>query len=187
VLLVLGTATVAGSVWYVHDAAGGRIYSAADVPPAPVALVLGALVEPDGTPSEFLAARLTLAQRLYDNGTVARLLVSGDRRPGYDEPDSMRDWLVAHGVPADRIVVDGGGVDTYQSCARAGQVFGVHEVIVVSQTYHLDRSVTLCRHLGVDATGVGDGTVRRRWFSWWRAVVREWGADVKAVARLSVS
>jgi vancomycin permeability regulator SanA len=186
VLLVLGTATVGASVWYIHEAARGRIYSAADVPPAPVALVLGALVERDGTPSEFLVARLALAQQLYDSRKVARLLVSGDRRPGYDEPDAMRDWLVAHGVPADRILVDGGGVDTYQSCARAGRVFGARQVIVVSQTYHLDRSVTLCRHLGVAATAVGDDTVRGRWFSWTRAVVREWGADVKAVARLIV-
>jgi vancomycin permeability regulator SanA len=185
VLVVLGTATVGSSVWYVHDAASGRVYSAQDVPPAPVALVLGALVEPDGVPSDFLVARLALAQRLYDTGKVHELLVSGDRRPGYDEPDTMHDWLVAHGVPADRIMVDGGGVDTYQSCLRAGRVFGVHQVIVVSQTYHLDRSVTLCRHLGVDATAVGDDSVRGRdRFSWWRATVREWGADVKAVARL---
>lgn len=187
VLVLVGTVTVAGCVWYVHSAARGRLYSAQDVPTAPVALVLGALVEPDGTPSDFLVARLALAQRLYDTGKVHELLVSGDRRPGYDEPDTMRDWLVAHGVPADRIVVDGGGVDTYQSCARAARVFGVHQVIVVSQTYHLDRSVTLCRHLGVAATGVGDDSVRGRdWFSWWRATVREWGADVKAVARITV-
>jgi vancomycin permeability regulator SanA len=186
VLVLLGTATVAGSVWYVHQAASGHRYSVADVPPAPVALVLGALVEPDGAPSEFLVGRLALAQRLYDSGKVTRVLVSGDRRPGYDEPDTMRDWLLAHGVPVDRIVVDAGGFDTYQSCARAGRVFGVHRAIVVSQTYHLDRAVALCRHLGVEATAVGDDTVRRRWFSWWRATVREWGADVKAVARLAV-
>jgi vancomycin permeability regulator SanA len=186
VLVVVATATVAGSVWYVHESASGHRYSIADVPPAPVALVLGALVEPDGSPSEFLVARLTLAKRLYDSGKVSRLLVSGDRHPGYDEPDTMRDWLVAHGMPNDRIVVDGGGFDTYQSCARAGRVFGVHEVIVVSQTYHLDRAVALCRHLGVAATAVGDDTVKRRWFSWWRATVREWGADVKAVFRLAI-
>jgi vancomycin permeability regulator SanA len=182
ILAVLGTVTVLGSVWYVDRGARGHLYSAADVPPTDVALVLGALVDPDGTPSAFLTARLALAKRLYDTGKVRVLLVSGDHsRPDYDEPDTMRDWLVAHGVPASRVVVDYAGVDTYDSCARANRIFGVHQAVVVTQTYHLDRAVTLCRHLGVDATGVGDDSVRGRRFSWWRATAREQGACVKAV------
>jgi vancomycin permeability regulator SanA len=166
--------------------ARGHLYSATDVPPAPVALVLGALVRPDGTPSSFLTARLELARRLFDAGKVRVLLVSGDHtRPDYDEPGTMRDWLVAHGVPARRVVVDYAGVDTYDSCARANRIFGVRQAIVVTQTYHLDRAVTLCRHLGIDATGVGDDSVRDRWFSWWRASLRERGACVKAVVDLA--
>jgi vancomycin permeability regulator SanA len=173
---------VLASVWYVDRGARGHEYPAADVPPAPVALVLGALVQPDGTPSAFLTARLALAKRLYDAGKVRVLLVSGDRHgPDYDEPDTMRDWLVARGVPAMRVVVDYAGFDTYDSCARATRVFGVRRAVVVTQTYHLDRAVTLCRHLGIDAVGVGDDSVRGRWFSWWRASVREQGACVKAV------
>ena len=177
-----GTATVLGSVWYIDRSARGHLYSADDVPPEPVALVLGALVQPDGSPSAFLTARLALAKRLYDAGKVRVLLVSGDHsRPDYDEPDTMRAWLVAHGVPAGRVVVDYAGFDTYDSCARAARIFGVSRAVVVTQTYHLDRAVTLCRHLGIDAVGVGDESVRGRWFSWWRASVREQGACVKAV------
>src|SRR5207302_191038 len=145
-------------------------------PAAPVALVLGALVSPDGTPSDFLVARLALAQRLYATGKVKVLLVSGDHsRPDYDEPDTMRTWLVSHGVPARKVVVDYAGFDTYDSCARANRIFGVHRAIVVTQTYHLDRSVSLCRALGIDADGVGDASVRGEWFSWWRASLREQG------------
>jgi vancomycin permeability regulator SanA len=174
--------TVPASAWYLGRAARGHLYSAADVPPAPVALVLGALVHPDGTPSAFLTARLELAKRLYDTGKVRVLLVSGDHsRPDYDEPDTMRNWLVAHGVPAHRVVVDYAGFDTYDSCARAERIFGVRQAVVVTQTYHLDRAVALCRHLGIDASGVGDVSVRDRWFDWWRASVRERGAGVKAV------
>jgi vancomycin permeability regulator SanA len=148
--------------------------------------VLGALVRPDGTPSSFLTARLELARRLFDAGKVRVLLVSGDHsRPDYDEPGTMRDWLVAHGVPARRVVVDDAGVDTYDSCARANRIFGVRQAIVVTQTYHLDRAVTLCRRLGVDAAGVGDDSVRDHWFSWWRASVRERAACVKAVVDLA--
>ena len=46
------------------------MYAESDVPQARVALVLGAQVKPDGTPSAFLAARLDLAKRLYDAGIV---------------------------------------------------------------------------------------------------------------------
>ena len=57
-----------------------------------VALVLGAQVNPDGTPSAFLAARLDLAKRLYDAGLVEMIIVSGDHlAPEYDEPAAMRD------------------------------------------------------------------------------------------------
>ena len=61
------------------------------MPPAPVALVLGARVYPNGTPSPFLAARLDLAHRLYQAGKVQVVLVSGDNMaPEYNEPDAMR-------------------------------------------------------------------------------------------------
>jgi len=143
--------------------------------------VLGTQVEADGSPAPFLAARLALAQLLYTTGKVKVLLVSGDNsRPDYDEPDAMRSWLVNHGVPAGKVVRDYAGFDTYDSCARALRIFGVRRAIVVTQTFHLPRAVALCRHVGIDATGVGDDSVRASQVDWWRATVREWGAAVKA-------
>ena len=179
--VLVGTLVLAVSVWSIDRAARGYTYTAQTVPAAPVALVLGALVDPDGTPSPFLAARLALAQRLYTTGKVKVLLVSGDNsRPDYDEPDAMRSWLITHGVPAGKVVRDYAGFDTYDSCARAIRIFGVRRAIVVTQTFHLPRAVALCRHVGIDATGVGDDSVRVAQFDWWRASVREWGAAVKA-------
>jgi vancomycin permeability regulator SanA len=174
--------TVAGSVLWVRAGARGHIYTEQTVPPAPVGLVLGAQVEPDGSPSPFLAARLALAQRLLAAGKVRVLLVSGDHLNwSYDEPGAMRSWLISHGVPAGRIVRDYAGLDTYDSCARAIRIFGVHRAIVVTQTYHLPRAVVLCRHLGIDADGVGDDSVRQFHGPWRQASLREDGACVKAV------
>jgi vancomycin permeability regulator SanA len=172
---------LAGCAWWIDRSARGYLYPAQAVPAAPVALVLGARVRPDGTPAPFLAARLGLAERLYRAGKVKVLLVSGDAgQPDHDEPDTMRRWLVRHGVPARLVVTDYAGFDTYDSCARANRVFGVRRAIVVTQTYHLARAVALCRHLGIDATGVGDDSVRVQPLSWYRAVVREYAACVKA-------
>ena len=154
------------------------------VPPAPVALVLGARVYPSGTPSPFLAARLDLAHRLYQAGKVRVVLVSGDNMAvEYNEPDAMRGYLIDAGMPPEAVVADYAGFDTYDSCARAKRIFGVEQLVVVTQAYHLPRAVATCRALGVDATGVGD-TTQRHTRAWRRGAVRDQLACVKTVIDL---
>jgi vancomycin permeability regulator SanA len=179
--VALGVLTMAGGELWINGESQGHTYAEGSVPAAPVALVLGAQVYPDGTPSAYLAARLDLAERLLDAGKVKAILLSGDHsRWEYDEPGSMQAYLLARGVPASRIVLDYAGFDTYDSCARARRIFGVRKAIVVTQTFHLDRAVALCRHLGVDADGVGDDSVKWMADIWRRNVIRERAAAVKA-------
>jgi vancomycin permeability regulator SanA len=173
-------AMVSCSLW-VSGVAAGHVYDEESVPPAPVAIVLGAQVYTGGTPSPFLAARLDIARRLLADGKVRAILVSGDHsRWDYDEPGAMQVYLVARGVPASQVVLDYAGFDTYDSCARARRVFGVRQAIVITQSYHVDRAVTLCRTQGIDATGVGDDTVRIYKGPWAHSAIRERGAIVKA-------
>jgi len=135
-------------------------YSVAGAPTRPVALVMGAWADSSGRPGGFLEGRLQTALELYRAGKVKVILVSGDNSTvGYDEPDAMRNWLVQRGVPAGKVVADYAGFDTYASCVRAKQVFGVDAVTVVSQDFHLPRAVATCRAVGLDAIGVGDSTV----------------------------
>lgn len=182
---VCASAMVAVSVAFVRLKAAGHRYPETAAPPAPVALVLGAQVYPSGTPSPFLAARLELARRLLAAGTVRVLLLSGDgEAPEYDEPAAMRAYLLATGVPADRMVLDRYGLDTYDSAYRAGHVFGVERLVVVTQAYHLPRAVATCRALGLEASGVGDVSVRRLSPAWVRGAVRDQLACVKTVLDL---
>jgi vancomycin permeability regulator SanA len=154
IVCVLGGLVMIGGEIWVRANSDGHVYSEAAVPAAPVALVLGAQVYADGTPSAYLAARLDLAKRLLATGKVKAILLSGDHRSwDYDEPGSMEVYLLAHGVPARQIVLDYAGFDTYDSCARAKRIFGVRQAIVVTQSFHVGRAVALCRHLGVEATG----------------------------------
>jgi vancomycin permeability regulator SanA len=174
-------AMVAGGV-FVDARAAGHVYSERDVPAAPVALVLGAQVYPGDQPSPFLAARLEIARQLYFDGKVKAILVSGDHaRWEYNEPGAMFEWLVQHGVPNDKIALDHAGFDTYDSCVRADKIFGVRRLIVVTQTYHIDRAVALCRSVGVVADGVADDSVKVYRAPWLYSVVRERGAAVKAL------
>lgn len=173
---------VAGSTIWVRSGADGMLFTEQTVPASPVALVLGAQVYADGTPSAFLEARLDLARRLLESGKVKVLLVSGDNmHHEYDEPTAMRAWLMAHGVPERKIVRDYAGFDTYDSCARAKRVFGVTRVTVVTQSYHIARAVMVCRHIGLDAVGVGDESVSRFKGPWRSNARREYGACVKVV------
>src|ERR687893_668968 len=78
------------------------------------------------------------ARRLYEAGTVRAILVSGDHGAwAYDEPGAMSRWLVERGVPERTVVQDHAGFDTYDSCVRARKVFGVRDLIVVTQSFHL--------------------------------------------------
>jgi vancomycin permeability regulator SanA len=181
--LALAVLAMAGGSLWVRGVAAGHVYDESTVPAAPVALVLGAQVYPDGAPSAYLAARLDLARRLLAAGKVRAILLSGDNgRWEYNEPGAMAVYLIARGVPAQQIVLDYAGFDTYDSCARARRIFGVRQAILVTQTFHIDRAVALCRSLGVAATGVGDDSVRVMTDIWRRNQVRERLAAVKAVA-----
>ena len=181
---VAGVVLLAGSIGFVRLTAADHLYSETEVPPAPVALVLGAKVFPDGTPSPFLAARLDVAHRLYSAGKVQVIVVSGDNMAKeYNEPDAMRTYLINAGMPVEKVVTDYAGFDTYDSCARALRIFGIEKLIVVTQSYHLPRAVATCRALGVDATGVGDDRVRHG-SAWRRGVIRDQLACVKTVIDL---
>ncbi|MBB5957564.1 vancomycin permeability regulator SanA [Saccharothrix tamanrassetensis] len=156
---LLGVLAATPWVW-VRTASAPHRYAAADVPEAPVALVLGAGLR-NGQPTPLLAGRLDVAADLYRRGKVKVLLVSGDNsRKEYDEPSAMRGYLVAKGVPERVIVADYAGLDTWDSCSRAKRIFGVSRATVVTQEFHLPRAVALCREAGLEAFGVGHDTSR---------------------------
>jgi len=156
-----------------------RIFPVSAVPSRDVTLVFGAAMWGEA-PSPYLQKRLDVAAALYKAGKTKVIIVSGTRDGGYSEPDGMKAALVGAGVPAARVVTDYDGTDTYSSCQRARDVFGVKSLIAVSQSYHLPRAVATCRLLGIDALGVGDDTVAHD-LRWQQYRVRELGGDAKLI------
>jgi len=157
-LLILVGMVLGGSSFVAWKMSNSSIYTVDSVPSKDVTLVFGAAMW-GKSPSPYLQYRLDVAAALYKAGKTKVIIVSGTRDGGYNEPDGMKKALVAQGVPAARIVPDYGGVDTYSSCLRARDVFGVRSLIAVTQSYHLPRAVTSCQMLLIDAVGVGDDTV----------------------------
>jgi SanA protein len=165
-----------------------RSFSSSDVPPAPVAIVFGAGLNRDGSPTPVLRDRVTTAANLYFAGKVQKLLVSGDNRFAYyNEPGAMMQYAVLLGVPEKDIVQDFAGRSTYDTCYRAKYIFGVSNAILVTQEYHLPRALFLCNELGVSASGVPADLrqyPRGPYFYW---VLRELPATLAAVWDITVA
>jgi SanA protein len=111
------------------------------------AIVPGAYVFPDGTPSDMLADRLAAALALVRAGTVLRVIASG----GPQEVAGMVAWLEQRGV-AD-VVADPAGVRTWETMRGAAQL-GVQRVVICTQRFHLPRALYLGRAAGLDAVGL---------------------------------
>lgn len=154
-LVLVVAAAVAGSNGFVLGRGVGGTDDLARVRPAQAAIVLGALVQPDGRMSGMLQDRVDRALELWRARKVDRILVSGDHlRWGYDEPTTMRRALQDAGVPARAIFTDHAGVDTRATMVRARRVFAVRDAIVVTQGFHMGRALYLARAAGLQAQGV---------------------------------
>lgn len=133
----------------------GETASVANAPHAQAAIILGALVNADGTMSAMLADRVSRGAELYKAGKVDSVIVSGDHGTwGYDEPTTMRKALQDQGVPSARIFTDHAGFDTWATMKRAREVFKVDSALVVTQGFHMTRSLYLADAAGLKATGV---------------------------------
>lgn len=118
-------------------------------------LVLGAGVYSDGTPGDYLKARLDRAIELYELGVAQTLLLSGDNgQVEYDEVSIMKNYVIAAGVDPDDVFLDHAGFSTYESMYRAQAIFGVESAIIVTQEYHEARAVYIAQSLGIAACGV---------------------------------
>lgn len=132
-----------------------QTFSTDSVPARRVAVVFGAEVKRDGTPSVVLRDRIETAVALYKSGKVGKLLMSGDNRfVDYNEPEAMRRYALTFGVPNSDIVLDYAGRRTYDTCYRAKEIFGVNSAVLVTQGFHLPRALFLCKSFGIDAVGV---------------------------------
>lgn len=126
-----------------------------NIPHKYTGIVLGAKVGNNGTPSNFLADRLDKAVELYKKHKISRFLLTGDHgQVSYDEVNNMKSYLLKHGIPEKDIFLDHAGFDTYDSMVRAINVFEVKEAIIVTQEFHLKRSVYIARKKGMDAYGI---------------------------------
>lgn len=117
-------------------------------------LVLGAGLR-NGKPSPVLKDRLDMAYKLYENGYSRKIIVSGDHgKKYYDEVNVMKNYLLDKGIESNDIFMDHAGFSTYDSIYRAKEIFLANNIIIVTQQFHLYRSLYIAEKLELDAVGV---------------------------------
>ncbi len=166
----------------------GRVYRAEEAPQERVAIVFGAGLQQNGSPTPVLQDRIQTAAELYFQGKVEKLLMSGDNRfLNYDEPTAMKNYAVTLGVPKEDIVLDFAGRRTYDTCYRAKAIFGLDAATLVTQEFHLSRALYLCNALGVKSIGVeaDQRTYLKRSRLYWNA--RETLATLTAFINLYIT
>jgi len=171
-------------IWRTHS----QVYTTAQVPPQRVAIVFGAGLWRDGSPTPVLRDRVEIAASLYFEGKVEKLLMSGDNRfVYYNEPGAMRDYALELGIPEEDIVLDYAGRRTYDTCYRAQHIFGVNQAILVTQGFHLPRALYICNQLGLTASGVPatKRVYRKRSVAYWN--LRELPAALVALWEVHIS
>jgi len=187
-LLVLGILGLVVSRLITHLFSWQRTYSAEEAPIRRAAIVFGAGLRRDGTPTPVLRDRVETAAKLFFQGKVEKLLMSGDNRyDDYNEPEAMRRYALNLGVPDEEIVLDYAGRSTYETCYRARDIFEVNDVILVTQGFHLPRALYTCNSLGVRAIGVSADQRVYRPLSRLIWNIREIPATLKAIWQVHVS
>ena len=123
--------------------------------PADAIVVFGA-AEYAGRPSPVFHARLDHAVQLYRKQIAPIIITLGggsDKDSGKTEGGVGRDYLLANGIPFDKIIAETHSIDTEQQVRRLAAIardnhFGT--LVVVSDPTHLFRIQQLCQQAGLD-------------------------------------
>ena len=104
----------------------------------------------------FFIYRIDAAEQLYKAGKIRKILISGDENSldGVNEPECMRDSLVARGVPKSAIILDGKGYRTICSVVNANKVYGLKSFTIISQEFHNERALYQVEHLGLNIENI---------------------------------
>lgn len=173
---------LAANIW-VYALTNGRTYSRVSrIPPRDTALVLGTSPKTrSGAYNPYFISRMQAASLLYHHGKIKKIIVSGERSTGYNEPAAMKNFLVNQdGLPEEAITEDPGGFQTQISVRRCKEIYGEDEVIIVSQGYHNLRALFYARNAGMNALGFDAQEITQP-ESYYRNQTREIFARVQAV------
>lgn len=173
---------ILANIW-VFALTNGRTYTRiSKIPPRETALVLGTSPKMrSGISNPYFTARMDAAALLYHHGKIRKIIVSGEKSHGYDEPAAMKNYLIyQEGVPEQIITEDPHGFKTQSSIRNCLVKYNQKDVIIVSQGFHNLRALFYAQNSGMNALGFDAQDVLANQ-SFYRNQSREFLARVQAV------
>lgn len=139
--------------WVITSTEDQVFYDVEKIPKRKVALILGTSKRTThGEANKYFVERIDAAARLFHEGKVDHIIVSGDNRTVYyNEPRDMYNALLERKVPKGAITLDFAGLRTLDSIVRAISVFGQSDITVVTQDFHCYRSLFIANYYGLNA------------------------------------
>ena len=130
------------------------ILSISRIPRSDWLLVLGAGVEKNNRPSPILEDRLISATKYIKNFNPKHIILSGTKKDlNYNEPTAMLNFLLSEGIEKDSIILDELGFSTYHSCVNLKNKYNPENIVIISQRFHLYRSLMISRLIGLRSFG----------------------------------
>ena len=127
-----------------------------EIPSKEYAIVFGAWVNEDHSLSDITRERVEAGIQLYQLQKVEKLFFSGDNRSN-QQAEQMANYAIQKGVDPNDIIVDPLGIDTNDTCKHFAEI-GT-EGIIVTQGYHLPRTLLMCKTSKINVTGLAADTL----------------------------
>lgn len=136
-------------------------FDAVNVKKVDGAVILGHALDDSGeAPGEWLTGRLQLGLELYNRGAFEKIIVTGGMGKTDEAPVAhyMAEWLINNGVSENDIIIEDKASNTdenfYYSVDLAKQN-GIETIVVVTDDFHLFRSIETAKIYFTDVTAVG--------------------------------
>lgn len=173
---------ILANIWVFAVTNGKTFTKISKIPPRDTALVLGTSPRMrSGLSNPYFTSRMDATALLYHHGKIKKIIVSGEKSKGYDEPAAMKNYLIyQEGVPENIIIEDPKGFKTQTSIKNCLEVYHQNDVIIVSQGFHNLRALFYARNSGMNALGFDAQDVLAN-NSYYRNQSREFLARVVAV------
>lgn len=158
VLSVMGIIIILGFIYVAFLQYKISQYNQEKVPNnAEYLIVLGARVK--GTiPSLAFASRIDAAAEYLKKNEKAIVIASGGKGPGEDisEAETVKRELVSHGIDKSRIILEDQSTNTNENIQFSKKLLpsDVKLGLVVTNTFHIYRAVSLARDQGLEVEGL---------------------------------
>ena len=180
ILIVLSLISIMWANSTITKQTENKIYTETDsIPVNNVGLLLGtSKFLKNGNSNQYFENRISATDELYKAGKVKNIVISGDNsKKDYNEPEDMKNELIKHGIPENRIYLDYAGFRTYDSVYRMKEIFGQDRFTIISQEFHNQRAVYIANALKINAIGFNAKDVNA--YNGFKTNIREKFARVK--------